>query len=765
MASSRSFRITAAFFEGERALANVAATDLSSLLAAVKDELGVDQGVVLAPHYMDPDFDELVELDAFDELSISEGVHHIVLQARPEDLARVAAMVLAHSAPRGGSAGGDTHASELRRFTVTIAGTDGVPDGTAAAIRAADLDGFWLEAWRAFWQDRRPLPVNCTSWEAAAAALEVPVVCEMFDEDFDEFCVPASMAEIPDAVTIRWLLSKGAPPGAAAPAAQAKPLPMTTAPAELHQPEATAALDSTPCSAAVDMAEKAAAALKRWETKEAARVAALTNEPEPEPEPEESAAEKAKREEKDAAEAAEQEARATAMEEVRMKRVQLLADGVTDASEAKAKAALAACIDEWLADDVGIGGNAVGGGAHRTFDPTDMIQFAWARQLEAEDPERIYQLFVDAQQVAAKSKLYSMLAEGGGGAPPLSATELRQPVLDLEQFASRAGWLRHEARKGKWSDRYALLWRDPRGLAAGEMMLLLYDGDTADQPLEIVEMISGGYNITPPKAPRKEQPHCFRLNIEENKARGLRATKWVLAAAGQSEYSDWLSALTQDSAAQLIAPNTPSRAQAKAAQQAERAAQAQAMAKLALKIESTGLLKAVTSTAAATLTPVAVRAGWVRREKAKDKFERSWLVIWRHPDPIVAIASTTNDLSGPEGGGGDFVAAFYPSDEAPRADWAARLRHGHLLLGAPKKPRSNCPHCLRLDEDGVKGDLARTKKPQPLGPLGWKLVLGADSAAGLEPWQQTFATLFDGDELGQKPPRFMSDRVGRDGDI
>ena len=107
---------------------------------------------------------------------------------------------------------------------------------------------------------------------------------------------------------------------------------------------------------------------------------------------------------------------------------------------------------------------------------------------------------------------------------------------------------------------------------------------------------------------------------------------------------------------------------------------------------------------------------------------------------------------------GDFVAVFYPSEDASRADWAARLRQGHLMLGAPKKPRSNCPYCLRLDEDGAKGDLVRTKKPQPLGPLGWKLVLGADSAASLAPWQKTFATLFD-EKLLRQSTR------GRDGDI
>ena len=71
--------------------------------------------------------------------------------------------------------------------------------------------------------------------------------------------------------------------------------------------------------------------------------------------------------------------------------------------ELSAKRALMARVDDWLGD-VGIGGskdNAHGGG-NRGFDPTELIAFAWERQLEAEGPEEIYRLFVDAQQVRGK---------------------------------------------------------------------------------------------------------------------------------------------------------------------------------------------------------------------------------------------------------------------------------------------------------------------------------------------------------------------------
>ena len=87
-----------------------------------------------------------------------------------------------------------------------------------------------------------------------------------------------------------------------------------------------------------------------------------------------------------------------ALAEVERKRAGLLDDSTADADEMAAKLALVESIDAWLADEVGIGGNKVGGGAMRGFDPVPLIEFAWERQLEGNTPDEIYTLFVEAQQ-------------------------------------------------------------------------------------------------------------------------------------------------------------------------------------------------------------------------------------------------------------------------------------------------------------------------------------------------------------------------------
>ena len=39
----------------------------------------------------------------------------------------------------------------------------------------------------------------------------------------------------------------------------------------------------------------------------------------------------------------------------------------------------------------------IGGSEPRYFDPAELIEFAWRRQLEGEEPEDIYQSYVAAQ--------------------------------------------------------------------------------------------------------------------------------------------------------------------------------------------------------------------------------------------------------------------------------------------------------------------------------------------------------------------------------
>jgi hypothetical protein len=58
-------------------------------MSAIKWELGIDHATQLTPHYLDPDFNELVELEALDELSAEEAEHAVKLSASAFDLRRV----------------------------------------------------------------------------------------------------------------------------------------------------------------------------------------------------------------------------------------------------------------------------------------------------------------------------------------------------------------------------------------------------------------------------------------------------------------------------------------------------------------------------------------------------------------------------------------------------------------------------------------------------------------------------------------------------
>jgi hypothetical protein len=210
-------------------------------------------------------------------------------------------------------------------------------------------------------------------------------------------------------------------------------------------------------------------------------------------------------------------------------------------------------------------------------------------------------------QEAAKRRLYAMLNGEGG----MSAEALAQsPVLDIEQFALRAGRLRHEAKRGKWAERYCLLWRDPAACGGGgTMMLLIYETDTAERPLEVVALPEGKYTATPPKTPRKAEPYCFRLNVQKEKGSG--ECKWVLSAFDEPEHAGWLSALTQDAAAQLINPGAD-RESAKAAKQKQDSKAAKAIWKLGVDLQQPkngGLLAVVKRTPAEVLGGAAAKPG------------------------------------------------------------------------------------------------------------------------------------------------------------
>lgn len=152
--------------------------------------------------------------------------------------------------------------------------------------------------------------------------------------------------------------------------------------------------------------------------------------------------------------------RATAAEtagELDRKRSALLSDSAQGSREHVAKLTLISTLEKWLEEEVGIGGSE-----QRFFDPADMIQFAWRRQLEQLPPEQIYETYVAAQTEDAKRTATSQLGITLG---MVEAGNV--PAPDLTAFAVVYGWVSIE-RPGKlYSDfkkYWAVLWREPAPL-------------------------------------------------------------------------------------------------------------------------------------------------------------------------------------------------------------------------------------------------------------------------------------------------------------
>ena len=146
------------------------------------------------------------------ELSIAESVHRIVLQVKPEDMERVAAIVTGPAAAVVAAEGvqtvecvaGFTTVVQQRRFAITVNGTPGIVDGTAVTIHAADLDSFWLGCWVHAWGDLRPLPAGCTSWAAAGR-----LVHDWHLEMFGELCAePSFCLAVPQQSCVMYMQTR-----------------------------------------------------------------------------------------------------------------------------------------------------------------------------------------------------------------------------------------------------------------------------------------------------------------------------------------------------------------------------------------------------------------------------------------------------------------------------------------------------------------------------------------------------------------------------
>ena len=146
---------------------------------------------------------------------------------------------------------------------------------------------------------------------------------------------------------------------------------------------------------------------------------------------------------------------------VKRDRSALLSDSPDGSRECQAKLALITRMEQWLADEVGIGGSE-----QRYFAPADMIQFAWRRQLEHLSPDEIYQSYVGAQTEDAKRSAVSQL-----GITLEMVESGNVPASDLSGFAVVYGWVSVERTGKLYSDfkkYWAVLWREPEDLSEPE---------------------------------------------------------------------------------------------------------------------------------------------------------------------------------------------------------------------------------------------------------------------------------------------------------
>ena len=332
-------------------------------------------------------------------------------------------------------------------------------------------------------------------------------------------------------------------------------------------------------------------------------------------------------------------------------------DDVDDEAELVAKEALVAKIDKWLS---GIG---VGGSQMRGFDPTEIVQFAWEQMHENVDCDGIYRLFVENQNAEAKVRMSQ--AMGFEGVDPRKFQSM--PASEMEAFAIRNGWLAHEIGGTKLRRKFArnwfALWHDPAS-PDEDLMLLVYEGQDSTQPMGVWKLQKSRFSVEPPKTPRKNRPHAFRISIEPDHAGG-KPTKFILAADSELEYVEWLAALKPQ--------KELTRSEMKKARQEVKQRESQAMEILAQRFLSEGKMKVLASTGAEELIGTARRAGWLRKEEKRGVFKRRWVTLWRHPQ-----AKHSND----------FLLLQYESKTAPAPMGIMILSPGKYSVGPPKSKRT-----------------------------------------------------------------------------
>ena len=324
----------------------------------------------------------------------------------------------------------------------------------------------------------------------------------------------------------------------------------------------------------------------------------------------------------------------------------------------------------------------------------------------------------ECQQEAAKASMWEQLMAPGTSLAHLAT----MGAMDVQPFALRSGELQHEKKKGKWQSVFAILWRDPAVHvdATEEMALLLYEDDQADAPLLALPLRIGDggrwtHSVTPPKTARKSWAHCFRISAGK--------VKLILGADSAADYSGWVSALLLDAEAKQKLRTATSREASLEAEESRARSEERALRKLAKRMRSQGLEKTLTKAKAATFANSALQQGWIRRETRQNTFSRAWAVLWEPGEACGVAGDDPSEWSGWPSTDGvvDRFLLVFEGPEAEGAQTLYRLAHGAVSVGQPKKERTACQHCIRVDSAGA---------------TTFKLVLGTDAAEDTAAWRQ-----------------------------
>eukprot|EP01051_Picozoa_sp_SAG22_P024103 SAG22_NODE_6530_length_842_cov_1.643338_1_plen_276_part_10 len=192
---------------------SVEAGDVDSFFSAVKAALGVPAAIGVSMQYMDEDFDEWCDVDDLDDLAgdavqvklrapagvavVLEGPNAAPAAATPAKAADASFDFGTSSAPSFTPPAAGGAAADLDAWAGGVAPPDGSSEFQLKIVESST----WVP-------EGQVCPVHCTDLDGLVQQLQdkiglVGVTVELFDEDFEEWCGPASLDEVMPEATIR----------------------------------------------------------------------------------------------------------------------------------------------------------------------------------------------------------------------------------------------------------------------------------------------------------------------------------------------------------------------------------------------------------------------------------------------------------------------------------------------------------------------------------------------------------------------------------